>query len=909
MSRAWLPPSALAASLLVAAPAASRAAPAAPVPAPRLQSTALRLDHGAVWRVRRDPAAPGQPVRSATGPGLYLVAHPGPDAAELDAVSRGFLDCHAEFGAVSRDLDLVAVRPVGDLHSVVAYGQRRAGHPVLGARIDLVYRGPALVVVGSTAVPAATPTSAGFALDRAAARRAAFAALDQRPGFPARRSVASAQQAWLPDQGGAALRPVWQLLITAPARVGRWEVLVDAASGQVVRVADLYPREVVQVLAAVDPDDPGGAPVQVAMPSWLTDADPDGRAQETAGPLSVGLSGPLVAIDDGLAATATHDFTVAGQASGIEQLVWPAGAAPQEQLDAWSYAHRAITYGRQVAPDLEWLARPLGVHVNFDDGSGFPYCNAFYLPRTFTDQPTRENIHFFRPGGNDQIQCINTATIPAVVMHEWGHGLHDHLLPAGLSSTFDEVQSSISEGVGDFVAASILDNPVMPTDKIVTAASPTQIPPRMVQNTLAYPGDLQVLGDGTPDVHWNGQIWSGTFWDLRTALEAKYGAITGRFMTDRLHADVLRGSPTWDSAYDLAIALDDDDDDPSNGAPDSCEINEAFAAHGLAPAPVPSRGSLDFHLASPATVEPGDSVQLTIVPRCGSFDPASVELRWSVAGGELQSLPMTAAGGGAFSATVPDSVSDGQVIEYQFAARTDDGALATWPADGSLLGAAVGSPTAVASWDFEDGGAGWAHGADSAPADDWEIGAPQGAAGDPDQAASGSAVAGTDLGDTGNGLYDPGVSQTWLESPPVACGDCRGLELRFHRWLALGPGDRAAITVGGQEVWHADGPLQDQAWTETSVDVSAAGDGQDGLTVRFTIQSDASTEAGGWNLDDVALVEAAAVGGGDGSGGNDLVGGCDAGGAAGGGSGTALVLLLLAGLGIHRRRRSGPAAG
>jgi len=34
--------------------------------------------------------------------------------------------------------------------------------------------------------------------------------------------------------------------------------------------------------------------------------------------------------------------------------------------------------------------------------------------------------------------------------------------------------------------------------------------------------------------------------------------------------------------YDATLALDDNDGDVSNGTPNFCEINKAFAKHGLA---------------------------------------------------------------------------------------------------------------------------------------------------------------------------------------------------------------------------------------------------------------------------------------------------------------------------------------
>src|SRR5690606_34947345 len=122
------------------------------------------------------------------------------------------------------------------------------------------------------------------------------------------------------------------------------------------------------------------------------------------------------------------------------------------------------------------------------------------------------------------------------------------------------------------------------------------------------------------DIHSNGQIWSGTFWDLRKQLITKYGYPIGVRTADELHAKVLAGSPGWTNAYSLAIALDDNDDNPANGSPNSCEINAAFSAHGLAISPVPGAGSLRFtHDPAAGQASGTISAQISSAPSCGTL--------------------------------------------------------------------------------------------------------------------------------------------------------------------------------------------------------------------------------------------------------------------------------------------------
>jgi hypothetical protein len=652
---------------------------------------------------------------------------------------------------------------------------------------------------------------------------------------------------------------------------------------------------VVQVEASVAPPQLGAARAPLAFPYWNPTAGPDGRADAPAGSLSVGMSGPLAVVSDDVAAVGSATFTVAGT-GGLEALAWPATGTPQEQLDAWVWSHMAIEHGRQLAPDLLWLQQPLGIHVNFDDGSGFPYCNAFYMA-DLPEAPNPGDIHFFRAGGNAEAQCINTATVPHVVMHEWGHGFHDHLNP---NRAYDETDRSISEGIGDYISATVLDDPIMPVNAIFTPESPFQAEPRLVENTFVYPGDLQ------GQVHWDGQIWSGTWWDVRKGMRARYGEVVGTRMADDLHTRAVRGGPVWTTAYAVTIGLDDDDDDPSNGTPHSCEINAAFAAHGLAAAtPVPSRGSLRFtHTPAASAIEGDQTIALAVqtAAGCGDLDPASVSVIYQIGAAPAVTLPMTAAASG-FEAVVPALVA-GDIVTYRFTARATDGAEASWPAGGGQYALVVdGGDQPLIAWDFEDGGMGWTTGGSSPIANDWQFGAPAGKAGDPARAGGGAISAGTDLGVVSNGAYEPTASTTWLATPAVECGGpCSELRVRFRRHLSLAAGDSARVKVGDQVVWEVTGPLQDPDWTWQEVALTAV-TATESIQIGFELQSDGTAEAGGWNLDDVALFKP------PGSDDDGASGGCGCG--AGGGSSGAMALILLAislafapGRGRGRRSRS-----
>lgn len=102
-------------------------------------------------------------------------------------------------------------------------------------------------------------------------------------------------------------------------------------------------------------------------------------------------------------------------------------------------------------------------------------------------------------------------------------------------------------------------------------------PERSLANTASYPADQG-------EVHSEGMIIGGAFWDLRVALIVRYGAIKGAYTAERLFFGHLLTTDTYRDSYDAVLRLDDDDANPATPAPDACLINAAFAKYGLAQA-------------------------------------------------------------------------------------------------------------------------------------------------------------------------------------------------------------------------------------------------------------------------------------------------------------------------------------
>jgi len=111
---------------------------------------------------------------------------------------------------------------------------------------------------------------------------------------------------------------------------------------------------------------------------------------------------------------------------------------------------------------------------------------------------------------------VDDAEDAEVILHEYGHAIHDSQVP-GFGSSVEA--GSIGEGFGDYFAVTVSDVLAPTADPACVAdwdsVSYTSTIPhclRRVDTDLHYPEDLNNR------VHHDGQIWSRALWDIRLAL-------------------------------------------------------------------------------------------------------------------------------------------------------------------------------------------------------------------------------------------------------------------------------------------------------------------------------------------------------------------------------------------------------
>lgn len=799
--------------------------------------------HGAGWRASFDLAT-GVPQR------IYGAGIPAPGAslnpALAVAAAKSLLLEHLDLlapGAELSDLELVA-NDWDDQSQLRTLGfeQRHRGARVKGAQVNLRIKNDRIIVIGSEALPQLDlQVPANFDRD-AAARRAAAWMKTQAPGpFQFRRVEGPFVLPIFLADGTTQTQVVVEVELGQKSPSGRWLVYLDAhsltpvgresllrfASGEIrFNTPDRYPRSTRSDKVAP----------RLTVGAANTDAN---GVLSWAGtdPLNVTFSprGPEVTVINEAGALATFSGSLADGGT----LSWD--ERNEELVDAQLNAFIAGTIvrnrGAKIAPNLGFVTREvLQATVNIAEA-----CNAFSDGQT---------INFFVSSR----QCENTARIPDVVYHETGHSIHANAIIRGVGN-FD---TALSEGISDYLSATITGDHGMARGFFYNNQPLRDIDEA---NDAVWPEDV-----GEP--HTTGIIIGGTLWDLRKALITKLGEEAGIERADFLWYQAIRRSSDIPSSYAEVLAGDDDDGNLMNGTPNQCEINEAFARHGLAD---PSQ--VGPPLGTP--VVNGEVITVPVAtggPACPGSTIGAMTLKWQLRGNPQVSgtvaLTQVAAG---YEAAIPPQ-APGSVLQYQLEVTLGSGDLIRYPDNAAdpWYERFVGEVTPLYCTDFEtDPGSDFTHallaGQAGQGADDWIWGTPAGTAGsgDPSSAYSGTQVYGNDLGGGNfNGKYQPGKTNA-LTGPRIDVQGHTNVRLQYRRWLTVEDGDfdQARITSNGAVVWsnfvtgtgRGSTHHEDKEWRFHDVDLSATI--QDGaVQVAFVLQSDAGLEFGGWTVDDFCVV-------------------------------------------------------
>lgn len=510
-------------------------------------------------------------------------------------------------------------------------------------------------------------------------------------------------------------------------------------------------------------------------------------------------------------------------------------------------------------PTHAWLAGRIEADVDLNSGT----CNAYY---------TNGTINFY---AQNEV-CNATGRIASVVYHEVGHGVHDFIRAGG---TF---ASDVSEGSADYISATILDDPEIGAGFYLDGSAI-----REIETDKRYPDDT------TGESHNDGLIWASFLWNLRGNWSDTFGSELGTELADLIMLGALEQGPELTDLMEAVLVADDDDGDWNNGTPNDCELLALLDQHGLGPGALGVVEMSHVPLSAQRSATEGYPLEASLqrwfdactgtpdlaVTAYTSRNEATLLPELDGTGMEAWTkLPLATSDGTNYAIDFPRQPAN-SVAKYFMALSTLDGAVVAYDhrgVDEDAYRFWVGDRNELWCEDFDSGAEGFVHGGgipwelDVLGADDWGIGAVTGInLNDPDAPYSGTALVGTAL----DADYAPN-NASYLRLPALSI-DQPGLMrlLSYRRWLSVEDAlyDQARLVLLDDL-----GALSSQLWSNPATaggstrladgdwvlrDHSLApyldetGLGLGALNFGYSLRSDAGLEYGGWNIDDLCVVE------------------------------------------------------
>jgi subtilase family serine protease len=577
-----------------------------------------------------------------------------PAAGSAEDIARRFITRHARaFGLDPADVGGLTAGAASSrgASGLVAVNLRQfvQGIRVFGADVR-VYVTPAgeIVRVTSSAAPRG---AAATAVTLTAEQAARIAAADIRPELEApnrvlrgpdgldRRMVldrgafaadVEAALVWFPAQGS--LRLAWQVLVEPPGFPQKYDVLIDAATGELLyrRNRVLYAQSSGRVLQsdATNARDPRLADEHPAGATASGSGDAPNGCPPLTNHITRSLTAPFRDPSTVMSATGrlegnnahvfrgavgTEGVSGALQADGSRQFDFPFGSAGSAEthlfftvnflhdffydlgFDEASGNFQQDNFGRggTGGDSLHALARA--------DGRN----NATFEPRPEGDSPIMSMFLFDGEGcWSSDVDGDGSADLDGdfdsdIVIHEFHHGVSWRLNPE-----FSGVEAdAIGEGGSDFFAYSINGDT------------------RLAE--YAVPGGIREVNGRTYGSWWcwfgllcephdNGEIWANVLWDLRERFRADLVDGSEAAAVRHAHALYLEGlrlSPPSPTMLDLRDAMLQADAllRPSGGAGGSanyCRTWEVFALRGMGSAALDTNHTGDLTVVESSSMPP-----------------------------------------------------------------------------------------------------------------------------------------------------------------------------------------------------------------------------------------------------------------------------------------------------------------
>lgn len=770
------------------------------------------------WDVRWNLAT-GTPHR-AFGAGIAVAGRVEDPAAAIEA-ARDFLRSQSPLtkaGAVQ----LVAQSAVrGGRVWYVHFQQRHQGIPVLLTDITVRLGVDGKVFAFGADTRDGIQLSTSPSLDAATARLRASDGL--APSSAADATEGGEQLYVLPLDfaAGTQYRLVRHVRVHRELPRHEWEVFVDAHSGEVVWRFDRVRHAAVggTVTGLVHPQTPEDVaqtlPLQqlaVTVGGVAVQTDAAGiYTRSTTGLITVSaaLRGRYADVNrqDGVADAALSVSGVNATAGQTVNFAFTDANSAQSERDAFYHTNVVHAYIKGLDAGFTSIDYIMPVAVNIAD-----VCNAYW---------DGNGINFFAAGGG----CNNTGSVSDVVYHEYGHGINDNLY-VQLGSPFGMINGALHEGMADVTAAMLEDDPVIGQGFNVGGGNI-----RDLTGGNTWPRDF------SGEVHTDGLMIAGAFWDLRQSVGLTVAEQLAHFSKYGLPDDSNLRLAFEEYFFETLVA-DDDDSNLANQTPHWNEILAAFNLHGIGPSLYVDVAHTELSdTADMANPYPVDAV-ITSSSSLFPVDAASPELVYTINSGAPTSLAMADLGGGLFRASIPAQPL-GSLVRYHIRAAAVGGTALDTPVTPTVLPFAflVGPVLQQVSQTFESANAAWSvnpDGTDNATTGVWVRLDPAGTNinGQPVQPESDHTPSGVACWVTGSGLSgeQPGVNdvdggRTTLRGPTWNMGSMLHPVVRYWRWYTNNLGSEPNTDVWKTQISNDNGAtwvdventnLSENAWSRVT---------------------------------------------------------------------------------------------
>jgi hypothetical protein len=559
------------------------------------------------WQVFVDQVS-GLPTL-VSGQGMRLLTMPRATVADADAAVQGLLDQHAAIlnGVSPKELVLntTASKVIEEGRINLVYDWYVNDVPVEGALLVARFVKGNLIQFGAEGIsPITVRPIANISADAARETILAYAGgFDDRSDVmidegslhlvPAR---VSGDSPFTGSQFG--LKLLYHVTFRRAGELGTFRGRVDAETGALLEFADINSYGTIK--GGVYPGSANGKGTEINIPLGFanygsgTYANNGGIYTGTTGTTT--LAGKYVKMNDSCgtiskAADATGLIDL-GAGSGTDCTTPGSGGAGNTHASRSGYYWlTAINEkARGFYPSNTWLNAQVTSNMNLNQT-----CNAYWNGST---------VNFFRSGGG----CGNTGEIPAIFLHEWGHGWdsNDGVATADMATgeaMGDTMAMSMTHvscvgggfltsncsGYGDACTAC---TGVRDIDYTKRSSGTKWNRAKVLSNC---PADSSYAGPWGKEGHCESYPQSQGNWDLTRALITKYGDAgwmvfdklwySTRGNTSKAYGATNSGSGyacTSTNWYPAFLAANDDDGNLANGTPDAQQIFDAFSPHDVA---------------------------------------------------------------------------------------------------------------------------------------------------------------------------------------------------------------------------------------------------------------------------------------------------------------------------------------